>query len=50
MLERFQARLGTKIEMNRNDSDEGGKLIIHFYSNEELQAIFDAILKDDEVL
>ena len=50
LIERFQAKLGTKVEMNRYDSAEGGKLIIHFYSDEELQAIFNAILKDNEVL
>ena len=50
MLERFQSKLGTKVEMRRNDSEEGGKLVVHFYSEEELQAIFDAILKDDKTL
>ena len=46
MLARFQTRLGTKVEMSRQDED-GGRLVIHFYSKEELQAIFNAILKED---
>jgi len=50
MLSRFQTQLGTKVEMSRNDEDEGGRLVIHFYSSEELQAIFEAILKDDKRL
>ena len=46
MLEEFQSRLGTKVELNRSDEDTG-KLTIHFYSEEELQAIFKAILGKD---
>jgi ParB family chromosome partitioning protein len=49
MLDRFQTKLGTKVELSRNEDDEG-KLTIHFYSREELQAIFEAILGKDEQL
>jgi ParB family chromosome partitioning protein len=49
MLARFESKLGTKVELNRAD-EETGKVIIHFYSQEELQAIFDAILGEDEQL
>jgi ParB family chromosome partitioning protein len=49
MLSRFESRLSTKVELLRTE-DEAGKLTIHFYSEEELQAIFDAILGDDEQL
>lgn len=49
MLERFGAKLGTKVELSRNEKDEG-RLTIHFYSQEELQAIFEAILGKDEQL
>jgi ParB family transcriptional regulator, chromosome partitioning protein len=49
MLDRFQTKLGTKVELSRNEEDEG-KLTIHFYSQEELQAIFEAILGKDEQL
>lgn len=42
-LERkFRERLGTKVRLFR--SKRGGKLVIHFYSEEELQAIYDVIL------
>lgn len=49
MLTRFESKLGTKIELNRTE-EEQGKIVIHFYSQEELQAIFDAILGEDEHL
>jgi len=47
LLQRFQSRLGTKVEMSRGENNSGGRLVIHFYSDEELQAIFDAILGDE---
>ena len=50
MLQRFQAKLGTKVEMARSDSSSGGKIVLHFYSDEELQAIFDKILGDEKTL
>lgn len=49
MLAKFESKLGTKVELTRTE-DETGKVIIHFYSEEELQAIFDAILGQDEEL
>ena len=49
MLNKFEAKLGTKIELTRTE-EETGKLVIHFYSQEELQAIFNAILGKDEQL
>lgn len=49
MLNRFESKLGTKVELNRNDEDKG-KLTIHFYSQEELQAIFEAILGEEDLL
>ena len=39
---RFREALGTKVRLFR--SKKGGKLVIHFYSEEELQAIYDAII------
>jgi len=50
MLQRFQTKLGTKVEMTRSDSTSGGKIVLHFYSDEELQAIFDKILGDEKTL
>ncbi len=49
MLARFESKLGTRVELSRSEEDTG-KLTIHFYSQEELQAIFDAILGEDEQL
>lgn len=39
---RFREALGTKVRLFR--SKKGGKLVIHFYSEEELQTIYDAIV------
>jgi ParB family chromosome partitioning protein len=39
---RFREKLGTKVRLSR--SKKGGKLIIHFYSEEELQALYDIIV------
>jgi len=39
---RFREALGTKVTLSR--SKKGGKLVIHFYSEEELQVIYDAII------
>jgi ParB family chromosome partitioning protein len=44
-VEKFQARLGTRINLVRGK--KGGRLVIHFYSEEELQAIYEAILGDE---
>lgn len=49
MLTRFESKLGTKVELSRTEEDKG-KLTIHFYSQEELQAIFKAILGEDAQL
>jgi ParB family chromosome partitioning protein len=49
MLARFESRLGTKVELNHTEPGSG-KIVIHFYSPEELQAIFDAILGKEEEL
>ncbi len=38
----FREALGTKVKLNRNK--QGGRLVIHFYSDEEFQAIYDAIV------
>jgi len=49
MLAKFESKLGTKVELSRTD-EETGKVTIHFYSQEELQAIFNAILGESEQL
>ncbi|MFQ5856885.1 MAG: ParB/RepB/Spo0J family partition protein [Anaerolineae bacterium] len=38
----FRGALGTKVNLFR--TERGGRLVIHFYSDEELQAIYDAIV------
>lgn len=49
MLAKFESKLGTRVELNRTQ-EETGRIVIHFYSQEELQAIFNAILGKDEQL
>jgi ParB family chromosome partitioning protein len=44
-VERFQQRLGTKVNLVR--AKKGGRVVIHFYSEEELQAIYEAIIGDE---
>ena len=44
---RFREALGTKVRLFR--SKKGGKLVIHFYSEEELQAIHDVIIGPERV-
>ncbi|MFQ5611268.1 MAG: ParB/RepB/Spo0J family partition protein [Anaerolineae bacterium] len=46
--EKFRSRLGTRVDLTR--SERGGKVVIHFYSDEELQAIFSAIAGEDSEL
>jgi ParB family chromosome partitioning protein len=40
----FRQRLGTQVKIQKGV--KGGKVVIHFYSDEELQAIYDAIIGD----
>jgi ParB family chromosome partitioning protein len=42
VIDQFQGRLGTRVDLVR--SQKGGRLVIHFYSEEELQAIYDAVV------
>ena len=44
-VEKFQACLGTKVSLKRGK--KGGRLVIHFYSEEELQAIYEAIVGEE---
>jgi ParB family chromosome partitioning protein len=43
--EQFRAALGTRVSLSR--SRRGGKLTIHFYSDEELQALYDLLVPAD---
>ncbi|MFQ5812518.1 MAG: ParB/RepB/Spo0J family partition protein [Anaerolineae bacterium] len=42
--DRFREALGTKVQLFR--SKHGGRLVIHFYSEEELQALYELIVGD----
>ncbi len=42
--ERLQSALGTKVKMKH--SEKGGSITIHYYSDEELDALLDKFLKD----
>lgn len=44
--DRFRNALGTKVQLSR--SSRGGKLVIYFYSNEELDRIYGAIVGGEE--
>ncbi len=39
---KFEGRLGTRVEIQK--SGKGGKVILHYYSDEELQTIYEAII------
>lgn len=40
---RFQTKLGTRVQM-RQSANKGGSIVIHYYSDEELNALIDQIL------
>jgi ParB family chromosome partitioning protein len=42
--ESFRHALGTKVELFR--SRRGGRLVIHFYSDEELQRLYELLIGD----
>ena len=45
LVSRFERRLGTRVNLVRGR--RGGRLVIHFYSDEELEAIFQAIVGEE---
>jgi len=45
---RFRSALGTKVSLTRHQ-DGTGRLIVHFYSDEELSQLFQVIAGDDEL-
>lgn len=47
MENHFRSILGTRVNLNRN-RDGSGKLVVHFYSDEELSQIYQLIAGDDE--
>ena len=49
LVSRFEATFGTKVELVRTEADQG-RLVIHFFSQEDLQVIFERILGQEESL
>lgn len=47
MEERFRLALGTRVALNRND-DGSGRLVIHFYSDADLEALYRSVAGDDD--
>jgi ParB family chromosome partitioning protein len=43
--EQFRTALGTKVQLSR--SRRGGRLVIYFYSDEELERIYGTIIRDE---
>jgi ParB family chromosome partitioning protein len=46
LQDRFRDALGTKVQLSR--SSRGGRLVIYFYSDEELERIYGAIVGEEE--
>ncbi|GAP64311.1 chromosome partitioning protein, ParB family [Ardenticatena maritima] len=47
LQERIQARLGTKVELKRGK--KGGKVVIHFYSDDDLEQIYKLVTGEDDL-
>jgi ParB family chromosome partitioning protein len=43
---RFESALGTRVSIEQGA--HGGRVVIHYYSDEELNAIYEAILREDD--
>ena len=44
MEDKFRQALGTKVSLT--SGAKGGRLVVYYYSEEELQAIYDLIVRD----
>ena len=44
---RFRSLLGTRVSLNRNQ-DGSGRLVVHFYSDEDLDALYRMLGGDEE--
>jgi ParB family transcriptional regulator, chromosome partitioning protein len=47
MEDRFRTALGTRVSLNRN-ADGSGRLVVHFYNDDDLDAIYQAIAGRDD--
>lgn len=43
----FRHRLGTRVSIETSGRGKGGKVVIHYYSDEDLQAIYETIVADE---
>jgi ParB family chromosome partitioning protein len=46
--DRFRSSLGTRVNLNRNP-DGSGRLVVHFYGDDDLQALYRRMVGDDEL-
>jgi len=44
---RFRAALGTRVQLNRNPNGSG-RLVVHFYDDDDLEQLYKLIARDDE--
>jgi ParB family chromosome partitioning protein len=47
LVERFRQSLGTRVDIQPGAGGKGGKVVIHYYSDEDLQALYDAIVENE---
>jgi ParB family chromosome partitioning protein len=45
--DRFQRALGTRVSVRQQGGTSAGTVVIHFYSDEQLQAIYDRLIGED---
>jgi ParB family chromosome partitioning protein len=45
--DRFRASLGTRVSLSRNP-DGSGRLVVHFYSDDDLQHLYQRMVEEDE--
>ncbi len=46
--DRLRASLGTRVELARRPRGQGGRLVIHFYSDEEFDALYHRLVGEEE--
>ena len=47
LQEQFERALGTRVAIV-DEGHKGGRVVIYYYSDEELQAIYETLAPDDE--
>jgi ParB family chromosome partitioning protein len=46
LREQFRQSLGTRVDIKPGPNGEGGRVVIHYYSDEDLQTIFESIVDE----